>query len=74
MKKLVLFGIIFSVFIIGAISDFTLNPIINDMRAENEKLTLEFGYATEMLRGFLHDEDGTREQVKAIRENPNDSI
>ena len=46
----------------------------NTLKQEHEDLTRDYGYAKDMLGGFLHDYEGMKEQIKAIRSNPQDII
>lgn len=46
----------------------------NNIKQDNEKLTREYGYAKDMLGGFLQDKEGMKEQIKTIRSSPQNTI
>lgn len=70
---------ILTIALMGAVvllSVSTCNLLIENQNLLSEKsqLELEYGYASEMLGGFLRDPDSAKEQVNKIKQNPIDSV
>lgn len=69
-KLIILTGVILALATVVVFQ--TIN--ISTLETENETLTREYGYAIDMLGGFLHDKDSMKEQIKSIRSNPQDTV